>query len=63
MLLKNGKNKKSEKKNVGIQRRTEKDFYQRKSLDDAATLFDPLGMYTGVPEDRYDKPVQDADDL
>lgn len=25
--------------------------------------FDPNGMYTGVPEDTMDKPVQDADDL
>ena len=24
---------------------------------------DPLGSYTGVPEDPYEKPVQDADDL
>ena len=24
---------------------------------------DPLGSYTGVPENPYDKPVQDADDL
>ena len=24
---------------------------------------DPLGMYTGNPEDPYEKPVQDADDL
>ena len=24
---------------------------------------DPLGMYTGVPEDPYEKPIQDADDL
>ena len=24
---------------------------------------DPLGMYTGVPADEYDTPVQDADDL
>lgn len=24
---------------------------------------DPLGMYTGVPEDPFDTPVQDADDL
>lgn len=24
---------------------------------------DPLGSYTGVPEDKYEKPVQDADDL
>lgn len=24
---------------------------------------DPQGMYTGVPENPYEKPVQDADDL
>lgn len=24
---------------------------------------DPQGMYTGVPENPYDLPVQDADDL
>lgn len=24
---------------------------------------DPLGMYTGNPEERYEIPVQDADDL
>lgn len=24
---------------------------------------DPNGMYTGVPRERYEKPVQDADDL
>ena len=24
---------------------------------------DPLGMYTGVPKDENDVPVQDADDL
>lgn len=24
---------------------------------------DPQGMYTGVPEDPNEKPVQDADDL
>ena len=24
---------------------------------------DPLGSYTGLPEDPYEKPVQDADDL
>ncbi len=25
--------------------------------------YDPNGMYTGRPEDEFDKPVQDADDL
>lgn len=24
---------------------------------------DPLGSWTGVPDDKYDVPVQDADDL
>ncbi|MEG1782141.1 MAG: hypothetical protein RR253_02705 [Oscillospiraceae bacterium] len=24
---------------------------------------DPNGSYTGIPRDRYSKPVQDADDL
>lgn len=24
---------------------------------------DPQGMYTGVPENPYEQPVQDADDL
>ncbi len=24
---------------------------------------DPLGSYTGVPENEHDRPVQDADDL
>lgn len=24
---------------------------------------DPLGSYTGIPENPYEKPVQDADDL
>ena len=26
-------------------------------------ITDPLGSYTGLPEDIYEKPVQDADDL
>lgn len=30
---------------------------------DGASKTDPLGMYTGVPENPYDEPVQDADDL
>lgn len=24
---------------------------------------DPLGSYTGVPKEKWEKPVQDADDL
>lgn len=33
-------------------------FLSMKSVDT-----DPQGMYTGVPEDPSEKPVQDADDL
>ncbi len=29
----------------------------------ASTETDPQGMYTGVPENPYEVPVQDADDL
>ncbi len=28
-----------------------------------AVSIDPYGMYTGVPKDPKEKPVQDADDL
>ncbi len=28
-----------------------------------ASICDPQGMYTGVPIDENDEPVQDADDL
>lgn len=30
---------------------------------DGVSETDPLGMYTGVPQDPNDEPVQDADDL
>ena len=30
---------------------------------DGVSGTDPLGMYTGVPQDPNDEPVQDADDL
>jgi len=32
-----------------------------KRIQDIVT--DPFGMYTGNPEDPYEVPVQDADDL
>ena len=28
-----------------------------------AIVTDPQGSYTGVPEDKWEKPVQEADDL
>ncbi|MEG0832569.1 MAG: hypothetical protein RR058_00250 [Oscillospiraceae bacterium] len=33
------------------------------SPDEQQSKFDPSGSYTGVPENKYEKPVQDADDL
>ncbi len=38
-------------------------FESKVDLDDGKSVCDPLGMYTGVPENRYEKPVQDVDDL
>lgn len=35
---------------------------QSKSTDPTINT-DPLGMWTGVPDDPREKPVQDADDL
>ena len=26
-------------------------------------IYDPMGSYTGLPKDPFDRPVQDADDL
>lgn len=33
------------------------------ALTGSAKNIDPYGMYTGVPENPAEKPVQDADDL
>lgn len=52
------------KKNKNTTRTTDKNIvsrkYQRKN-EDIPT--DVLGSYTGTPENPYEKPVQDADDL
>ena len=40
-----------------------KAFSDRVNLDDGTSVCDPLGMYTGVPENKYEMPVQDVDDL
>ena len=40
--------------------------YARKhpeSIYTGSEMTDVLGSYTGIPADKYDKPVQDADDL
>ena len=41
--------------------KTEKDKTKKQHPESIKT--DVLGSYTGVPEDKYDTPVQDADDL
>lgn len=33
------------------------------NIVDPPSKTDPLGMYTGVPENPYEEPVQDVDDL
>lgn len=33
------------------------------AMDASILAADPLGSYTGVPLDKKEKPVQDADDL
>ena len=35
----------------------------KRSADRDEIITDPLGSWTGVPDDPYDKPIQDADDL
>ena len=38
-------------------------FSDRVNLNDGKSVCDPSGMYTGIPENEYEQPVQDADDL
>ena len=49
------KNKKIAKKAPAKKTEVFKKFYSPKT--------DPQGSYTGKPENPYEKPVQDADDL
>jgi len=43
--------------------RTRVDFSMKSCESENRIDTDPFGSYTGVPDDPYDKPVQDADDL
>ena len=58
-----------QKKNVNNSCQNKKDapthvnFYAKMSTDQNRINTDPQGSYTGVPDDPYDKPIQDADDL
>ncbi len=35
----------------------------KKQTEKDKIIIDPFGSYTGVPEEKDDKPIQDADDL
>ncbi len=37
--------------------------WKRKKDEMKEDQFDPMGSYTGVPADKLEMPVQDADDL
>ena len=36
---------------------------KKKTKPEQGNVFDPMGSYTGVPADKTEKPIQDADDL
>lgn len=46
------------KKKKSIAEEITKDYTNKESLK-----YDPNGSWTGVPKDKYEKPIQDADDL
>ena len=60
---------KKQKKNVNNSCQNSKNapyrvnFNAKMSTDQDRINTDPQGSYTGVPDDPYDKPIQDADDL
>ena len=61
--------RRSHRDNKATQKNIDSDKYQRKNEDiptsklPGSIASDVLGSYTGVPEDAFEKPVQDADDL
>lgn len=61
--------RRSHRDNKATQKNIDSDKYQRKNEDiptsklPGSIVSDVLGSYTGVPEDAFEKPVQDADDL
>ena len=36
---------------------------KKKTFSNSKIVTDPMGSYTGIPVEKEDKPVQDADDL
>ena len=49
-------------KNDKTIRKLDPDAYKNRAVPKSIDT-DPFGSYTGVANDPYDKPVQDADDL
>ena len=35
----------------------------KNNTETKGSIFDPNGSWTGVPLDKFEKPIQDADDL
>ncbi len=66
---KNCSNNKSMKGKKPTKNNVESDKFLRKNEDIPTSRYneeiasDVLGSYTGVPENEYEQPVQDADDL
>lgn len=57
--------RRSHRDNKATDKNINSDKYQKKNEDIPTSRVpsDVLGSYTGVPEDAFEKPVQDADDL
>ena len=61
--------RRSHRDNKATDKNIDSDKFLRKNEDIPTSKLpgnvtsDVLGSYTGVPEDIYDEPVQDADDL
>ena len=55
--------KENEKEKNKQKHRTRVEFSMKSDSIDPRIDTDPYGSYTGVPDDPYDMPVQDADDL
>lgn len=59
----------SHRDNKATDKNIDSDKFQKKNEDIPTSKLpgnitsDVLGSYTGVPEDEFDEPIQDADDL
>lgn len=57
--------RRSHRDNKATDKNINSDKFQKKNEDIPTSRIpsDVLGSYTGVPEDAFEKPIQDADDL